>query len=376
MIELAFWAGLAFVVLTYCGYPLFIYLLSKLRPVHAADPASVRHWPPVTVICAVHNEQHRVAAKVASLREQTYPRERMQILFVSDGSTDHTVQNLRALEGVEVIEYAQRRGKPHALNLAVQAARGDVLVFTDVRQALEPNALQFLVAQLQDPKIGAASGELTHQDAKTRQAQNIGLYWRYEKWIRKSESRWYSTIGSTGALYAIRRSDYTVLAEDTLLDDFEVPMHIVRAGKRAILDERAVMFDELQQDVAGEKSRKVRTLKGNFQSFARNLWLFSPRQNPVFLQFLCHKVFRLLVPYALLVSFVASWLLLAQPFYAVMAGLQTAGYIVAFCGGRIPAVRELPGVSVLVVFMELNLAAVQAGVAYFTQPVSARWDKT
>jgi len=336
----------------------------------------VRHWPPITVICAVHNEQHRVAAKVASLREQTYPRELIQILFVSDGSTDDTVKNLRALEGVEVIEYAQRRGKPHALNLAVQAARGDILVFTDVRQALEPNALRFLVAQLQDPKIGAASGELTHQDAMTRQAQNIGLYWRYEKWIRKSESRWYSTIGSTGALYAIRRSDYTVLPEDTLLDDFEVPMHIVRAGKRAILDERAVMFDELQQDVAGEKSRKVRTLKGNFQSFARNLWLFSPRQNPVFLQFLCHKVFRLLVPYALLLSFATSWLLITEPLYAVMAGLQTAGYLVAFCGGRISAVRELPGVSVLVVFMELNLAAVQAGVAYLTQPVSARWDKT
>lgn len=375
MTELVFWLGVLFVFVTYAGYPLVIHALARRRPVVAADPEQVERWPTVSVICAVYNEQDRVERKLESLRKQTYPRELMEIIFVSDGSTDQTVARLRQHADVKLIEYANRRGKPHAINLAAAASKGEVLVFTDVRQMLEPDALRYLVAQLGQPNIGVVSGELTHVNPATQQAQNIGLYWRYEKWIRKAESRWYSTVGTTGALYAIRKSDYSPIPEDTLLDDFEIPMRIVRAGKRALLDERAVMFDELQQEVRGERSRKVRTLTGNFQAFARNPWLFSPAQNPVFWQFLCHKFFRLLVPYALLAIFIASWFC-EGAFYLTAAWLQTAGYAVAFIGARVARVRELPGVSFLVVFTELNAAAVAALLSFLSGPVSARWEKT
>lgn len=372
---IVFWIALLFVAYTYAGYPLLVWGLSRLRPEARGEPEAMVSWPTVCVIVAVYNEEARVAAKAANLRALDYPPDRLRIVFVSDGSTDGTNERLAGEPGVDLVSYPVRRGKPHALNIGVQRAREDVLVFTDVRQMLEPRALRYLVARLAQPGIGAVSGELVHLDPETHAAAHIGLYWRYEKWIRKAESRLASNLGVTGALYAIRRRDYKPLAEDTLLDDFEVPIRILRAGKRVVFEARAHVYDELQRSVSGERQRKVRTLTGNFQSFARNPWLFSPRANPVFVQFLSHKVFRLFVPYALALLLLSS-LLLDGRFYRMAAGAQLAAYAVCGLGLAWPRLREHRLVSFLVVFLELNWAAVLALANYLGGRVDARWEKT
>ncbi|BAU47915.1 glycosyl transferase [Sulfurifustis variabilis] len=373
--KLVFWTSLVFVAYTYAGYPLLVWALSRLRREPDAAPEAVARWPSVRVIVAVHNEQDRVAAKIANLRELDYPRDKLRIVFVSDGSNDATNDRLAKEADVEVLSYPVRRGKPHALNTAVEAASEEVLVFTDVRQSLAPRALRYLVARLLAPGVGAVSGELVHLDPQTHAAAHIGLYWRYEKWIRKSESRLASNLGVTGALYAIRRVDYKPVPEDTLLDDFEIPMRILRGGKRIVFETRAQVFDELQRSVSGERLRKVRTLTGNFQSFARNPWLFSPLANPVFVQFVSHKVFRLFVPYALALLLVSA-LLLDGRGYRLAAGAQLAGYAVCALGLAWPRLREHRLVSFLVVFLELNWAAVLALGNFLGGRIDSRWEKT
>jgi cellulose synthase/poly-beta-1,6-N-acetylglucosamine synthase-like glycosyltransferase len=325
------------------------------------------------VLIAVHNEAERIGAKLANLRSVDYPKDRLRILFVSDGSTDGSDEQL-VLAGIEFVRVPQRQGKANALNVGSRLVREEVLVMTDVRQMLVPGAIRHLVASLMRPGIGAVSGELVHHTPGSNQAAHIGLYWRYEKAIRKAESRLHSTAGVTGALYAIRAADLVSLPENTVLDDFEIPIALVRRRLRVLFDPRAVIYDELQQESQGERRRKVRTLAGNFQAFARNGWLFVPWRNPIWWQFLSHKAFRLLVPYALIALFVSS--ILIGGTYGLFALLQATGYLLAIAGMISPRVRELPLVSFGVVFVDMNLAALLALRDFLAGRVSARWEKT
>jgi poly-beta-1,6-N-acetyl-D-glucosamine synthase len=369
-----FWGALAFVAYTYVGYPLIVGLLARLRPNELAEPSTVREWPRVCILIAVHNEAHRLLPKIENLRQLDYPPQAVRILFVSDGSSDDTNARLAATPGVEYAIVPERRGKAHALNVGMQRVHEDVVVFTDVRQMLVPAAIKHLIATLMQPGIGAVSGELVHRDAATRQAARIGLYWRYEKVIRKAESRLHSTAGVTGALYAMRAGDVVRLPEDALLDDFEMPIAVLRKGLRVLFEPRAVMYDELQPESAGERRRKIRTLAGNYQSFARNPWLFAPWRNPIWWQFLSHKAFRLLVPYALPIVLATSWLLGGA--YRAFGLLQLAGYGLALLGLASKPLREQRLISFIVVFVELNWAAVLGLRQYLGGRLSAQWEKT
>jgi len=370
-----FWCAVGFVTYTYVGYPLLIWLLSRLRPDYHGSLENSGASPTICVIVPAFNEEGRIAAKIENLLAQDYPREKLELLFVSDGSTDSTAQRVESSAAARLIAYQQRLGKPHALAAGVAATTAEVIVFADVRQRLVPGALKCLVATLQVPGIGVVSGDLVHIEPGSSQAARIGLYWRYEKLIRRAESRWSSTVGTTGALYAIRRADFAPVAEDTILDDFEIPMAIVRRRQRAVIDTRAIMFDELQKETRGERQRKVRTLTGNFQSFMRHPWLFSPLANPVWFQFISHKVFRLFVPYALAAALISS-VLLGGPFFLTIAVLQVLFYALAGLGRLSSGAREHPLVSFPTVFVELNVAAVVALCRYATGHASARWEKT
>ena len=373
---LAFWIALTFVVYTYAGYPLAIWMMARVRkesPLAEGTPNA--GWPALSIVIAVHNEAARVPAKLNNLRGLDYPRNLMKFVFVSDGSTDGTDNILAAQTDVKLIRHAERQGKPQALNAAMREIDTPVVVFADVRQTIGHDALRCLVRRLLEPGVGAVSAELVHVDPQNRTAAHIGLYWRYEKWIRRSESAVASTVGATGALYALRYEDFTPLAPDTLLDDFEQPMLIARRGKRVLFEPRAVMFDELQSDMAGEFKRKVRTLTGNFQSFARHPWMFSPYRNPLWVQFISHKVFRLLVPYALAIVLITA---LFGPTwsYRVLGLAQLCFYAMALAGRWQPSLRNNRLVSFSTVFVEMNWASVLGLRNWLAGGLNARWEKT
>ena len=295
--------------------------------------------------------------------------------MASDGSTDRTSDLVLTDGRARCVAYPDRRGKMVALNLAVAQATGDLLVFVDARQELAPGAISALVAHFNTPTVGVVSGTLVHRDPGTGAARDVGAYWRYERAIRMAESRWYSVVGATGALYAIRRQDYVPARGDTILDDFEVPMQIVRRGRRALIESGAVMYDDLQSSSSSERRRKIRTLAGNFQSFLRNLWLFSPRENPIFVQFMLHKVARLLIPYALLLAFIAS-ALADDPVLHVCFGAQAMAYALVLLARSVTVCRRIPGVGLMTVFVDLNLAAVEGLFRYLRGRHSSLWEKT
>ncbi len=366
--------GFAQVFYTYFGYPLLIAILAKVfgKTTTQVQPSE---WPSVSIVMVAYNEEARIAGKLRNLASFDYPPQLLQTIVVLDGCTDNTKAICAEFSGVEVIDQGKRSGKPAGLNAGVAQARGSVLLFVDVRQDLEPSTLKMLVTALNDPSVGAVGGELSHRDPATKQGKNVGLYWRYEKAIRKAESQFDSTVGVSGAIYAIARADYPGLKPDTILDDFEIPMHIARSGKRVLFKSDAIAWDIVQENMDLEAKRKLRTLQGNYQTLFRHLWLLNPFKNRLWFQYVSHKLCRLIAPYFLMLIFVCS-LFGSGWFYKLLLAAQVLFYASAYAAKQLPALRNNKLIGVAYVFVEMNWSAVHALLKYVTSTSDAKWEKT
>lgn len=324
-------------------YPLLLAALGRfqrVRPVRK-DPNFVAS---VSVVMPVRNGEAWLAAKLDSLLALDYPRPLLDAIFVvSDGSTDGTDEIARSYGqqtgGLVRTIRLTPGGKALALNAAFAEARSEILFLTDVRQPLEGSCLRELVACFADPEIGAASGELIIRDGNSQEMVNTGLYWRYEKWIRKQLSRIDSVLGATGAVYAIRRSLVAELPAGTLLDDVQLPLNAFFRGYRVILDDSARAYD-IPTALDAEFRRKVRTLAGNYQLLPRFPQLFHPGRNRMWIHFLSHKFGRLLLPFALLAAAGAAPLLPAPWNWWALAG-QVVFYGAALADPLMPE-RSFP----------------------------------
>jgi cellulose synthase/poly-beta-1,6-N-acetylglucosamine synthase-like glycosyltransferase len=387
--RLLFWISALTIGYVYVGYPALLIVWAGLKQRHYglrnadcgnpySDPQSpIRNpqclEPSVSIVIAAHNEAAHLVARIENLLALDYPADRLQIIAVSDGSTDDTLSVLSPYRrAVEIVD-APRRGKAAALNAGVALAKGAILVFADARQMFAPDAVRALVAPFADPLVGGVTGELlldcesaegagrragterrralgdrrradrgpgrrsSGGDRRGRIASTIadgvGLYWRYEKQLRRLESTVWSTLGATGAIYALRRSLYRPLPADTILDDVLTPMRAVLDGYRVVFSEQAYAFDRAAVDANAEQRRKVRTLAGNVQILGLEPRLLVPFVNPVWLQYMSHKLGRLVVPYALLVLFAASVALSAtHPLYSMALAGQCIVYLLAGYG--------------------------------------------
>lgn len=340
--EALFLASVVLLAYVYCGYPLLLAVWSSAasRPVRKGIRSDARDWPAVSVIVAAHNEADRVSERISNLLAQDYPGA-LDVVVVSDGSTDNPRQALGRLDARLSLLELPRGGKALALNAGVAAARGEIIAFADARQRWATDALREMVLNFNDPDVGGATGELI-LDSESRHVsestvgEGVGLYWKYEKWLRRRESLIWSTIGATGAIYALRRSLWRPLPATTLLDDVLAPMRVVLAGKRIVFDERARAYDCAAPDGGVETRRKTRTLAGNYQILGLEPRLLLPLANPVWVQYASHKIGRLLAPWALIAAFVTCAVLAADHWlYAVALILQLGFYGLAALGGWI-----------------------------------------
>ncbi len=353
---LVFWLSLAFVAYTYFGYALLLVVLARFRkkPVHTAAIL-----PTVSVVMAAHNEAINLPAKLANLRALDYPPELLQIVVVSDGSTDGTAEVLEAHRpDVSSVLLAKPEGKSSALNHGVAQATGELLFLCDVRQRIAQDALRHLVMAFFDTTVGAVSGELHLEPADGGEASGLGIYWKIEKLVRKLEAQTGSVVGVTGAIYAVRRELYVPLPAGTLLDDVLVPMNVARKGHRVLFEPRAMAVDTIFNDPGKEFSRKVRTLTGNYQLVKLAPWLLTPG-NPLLFRFVSHKLLRLAVPFALTAMLVSS---------ALAGGLQMGTFLFfqvvfygfAAAGTLLPRLQTVRPVAVAHTFVLLNYAALLA----------------
>jgi cellulose synthase/poly-beta-1,6-N-acetylglucosamine synthase-like glycosyltransferase len=345
MAAVFFWASLGIVLYVYVGYPALLALWARVRRRTHLRSDTLR--PSVSVVVAARNEAERLPARIENLLASDYPGDRLEIVIVSDGSVDGTARavapyvrerpagNARAPR-VRLIE-RPAEGKAAALNHGVAAASHEVIVFADARQRFAPDTIRRLAANFADPAVGVASGELV-LDCETGPSESsvgdgVGAYWRYEKWLRSRESEIDSMLGATGAVYAMRKSCWRDLPAGTILDDVLAPMRAVMGGYRAVFDPRARAFDTVAADAAVESRRKSRTLAGNYQILALEPRLLVPGLNRVFVQYLSHKIGRLLVPWALAALLVSNVALVASsPIYVAAALGQALFYGLAIYG--------------------------------------------
>ena len=320
-----FWVALGLISYTYVGYACWLRLrmLWRTRPVKRGP-----YTPPVSIAMVVRNEEQVLEAKLRNLMTLDYPS--CQIIVVSDGSTDRTETALREYardSRVEVVLNQLSRGKASGLNDALQLAHGEIVVFTDARQKIEPEAVRRLAENFADPEVGCVSGELMLGDASEGESsRGVGLYWRIEKQVREWESASGSMVGATGALYSVRRELLTEVPPGTILDDVYLPMQVVRQGKRVVFDARARAWDSPNLGAGREFSRKVRTLSGNYQLVQLAPWLLGS-SNPIRFEFVSHKLLRLAVPLALAALLFASLALaMSGPFYRTVLILELLFY--------------------------------------------------
>jgi cellulose synthase/poly-beta-1,6-N-acetylglucosamine synthase-like glycosyltransferase len=382
-VKYVFWVSTVLVVYAYFGYPLMLWTLSKFTRKQVAF-RSIE--PTVSIVMAVRNEAPRLVSKLRNLSDLDYPAGQIEVIVVSDGSTDETNEVLANSAGVRAIIRPTNRGKAAALNAAIPIATGDIVVFTDVRQEIEPSALRALVSNFADREVGCVSGELVFRGTAGSGESGVSLYWRLEKVIRKLEAATGSVVGATGALYAARRTLVPILPEGTLLDDVYIPMSVSRAGYRVVFEPSGRAWDEEPSTGGHEFRRKVRTLAGNYQLVQIAPWLLT-RANPLRLRFVSHKLLRLAVPFFLMAIFLSSILLSSDNTYRAVAVLQGIFYFLAALGfmsqGRI-RVASAPAS-----FCLLNAAAATALVSFIryrrsptqlwsggagTAPVSSRRD--
>jgi biofilm PGA synthesis N-glycosyltransferase PgaC len=350
-----FWSSAALIAYAYALYPAWLWLHSRLAP---------RPWrrapitPSVSIIVAVHNGATIIREQLQRLLQLDYPTELVEIIVVSDGSTDATPGLLRgfAHPRVRIFICDEHRGKAAALNAGIREGRNELLVFVDARPQLERGALRELVSNFADAGIGCAGGELRLCDAGHDAATSAvgGFYWRLEQAIRKWESQLDSCCGVYGGFHAVRRALIAELPAGLVLDDMYLPARVVQAGFRAVIDSDAIVCDIWPQTGRGEFRRKVRTLAGNFQLLKLAPWLLG--RHRLRFQLFAHKWLRLAVPAFLAIAVVSSALLApATRFYLWLLLVQAAFYALAALGmfGVLRKLTAAPAAFVL-----LNAAAV------------------
>jgi len=366
-----FFSAFFFLLYTFIGYPLLLRLVKKDPPITIKQNSEL---PDITVVLCIYNSADILKARIENILNSDYPIDKLRILVVSDGSTDQPELVINALNSpsIEFIQYEKNQGKSFALNYSQQFIKTSLVAFADVRQTFEPQALKYLSSGLADDSIGAISGNLKIQP--NGNSEDPGLYWRYEKSIRIKESDLHSLLGVTGAIYMAKTSLLPKIPSNSLLDDMYVPLSIVKQGYKIKFCEQAVAYDIASSTTEEEFTRKVRTLAGNYQLIQQLPWLLSFRRNPLFFQFISHKVARLIMPVALIIMLLSS-LAIESPMITMFYWAQVVFYSYTFTGFLLKD-YNLPLVNTCISFCSLNLAALVATWKYFTvKDITTLWKK-
>lgn len=380
--EALFWISTFVFAYAYFIYPLIIHRLAKRKVSLSNDIKVESEEHPVSVVLCVYNGESSIKARLNNLFASKYPSNKINLIVVSDGSTDNTSNIVKDYQEQEkfghqvtFVDLPKNAGKASALNSAYPFIKTDYVAFCDIRQTFCENALREMMNEFTEPSVGAVTGNLIIRNDEDNLESDPGLYWKYEKWIRDNEGKVRSLVGVTGAIYMARTELLPqILPSDAILDDMFVPLNIVKAGYNVKMANKAYAYDISSATIKEEFDRKVRTLAGNFQLM--NLLPFvNSFRNPLLIQWWSHKVARLLVPYSL-VGIAASSLMLEGLFYELVTYGQIVFYgYSALAYLAIKADRKLPLGNVLVNFITLNYAAFLAGWRYYTSSAQELWKK-
>jgi cellulose synthase/poly-beta-1,6-N-acetylglucosamine synthase-like glycosyltransferase len=337
LVAIAFWLSAALIVYTHLGYPLLLRMLARLRGRSAKERtgmARAEHMPAVSLIVAAYDEEEVIGAKVANALALDYPRERLELIVASDGSSDATAERARAA-GADLVLELPRRGKLAAQNAAAERAEGEVLAFSDANSAWHPDALRRLVAPFADPAVAYVCGQVRFLDPVGENLE--GAYWRYEMGVREKESALAGITAGNGAIYAVRAEAYLPLGPAGS-HDLSLPFQLAKRGKRSLYVAEAKAEEKMVPTIEGEYARKRRMMAGLWDIVVGER-MVSPRgySSLYALELLSHRVLRYLTPFLHAIAFVSNFALLGSGgIYVVTYSVQVAAIAAAIMGGSFP----------------------------------------
>lgn len=346
--EIICWISGFVIFYTYGGYGIFLFLFIQIRSFLGlskvlSEPLADENLPDVCLIIAAYNERDYVDQKIKNSLSLDYPSGKLSIIWVNDGSDDGTPELVARHPEIILLHNTKRSGKIEGMNRGAEHAVAPILLFSDANTMLTPNSLKAVIRHFQDQTVGCVAGEKQFYKNENQPvaATGEGFYWKIESWLKQLDYQFYSTIGATGELFAIRRELFQRVEPDTLLDDFMISMRTTLQGFRVAYEPAAVASENGSSNVKEELKRKVRIAAGSYQSLLRLKKLLNPFFNPkLFFQYVSHKVLRwTLAPVALISLLVSTVIILIGQstilplwVYQAVLVLQIAFYILAFFG--------------------------------------------
>lgn len=362
----------------YLFYPLLVILLSRLKPMPSVAE-SPGQWPSVTLIIAAYNEEKVIARKIENSLALDYPPDRLEIMVVSDGSSDNTATIVErfADRGVRSLHTPERGGKTAALNRGVAEATGEILLFSDANNDYNANALKALVRHFADAAVGGVCGAKRIYAAEGRESsEGDSLYWRMESAIKSAESRFRSINNGDGEIFAVRKKLYVRMDETVINDDAELTLIMLRQGYRVLYETAATSHEYASIDIRDDFHVKVRMVAGGFQTLARHFWRLLPPRDWMTFSFFSHKVLRWLSPLLLIVVMIASVARAGQPWVAAFLAAQLVCYGLALLGWLLRGRQPLPTpIYVPFYFCTMNLAALFGLMRFLKGSQKVQWRK-
>ena len=356
--RIVFWAAAFLLFYVYAGYPLLLAVIAIFFRRRRPGPG---YCPRISVLIAAYNEEAAIERKIRQTLELEYPADKIEILVLSDCSTDRTDEIVKALPDsrVRLLRMAERRGKTHAQNEGIKQARGEVIIFSDATAVYHRKALLYLACNYQNAKVGAVSGRYQYFDPQGNSPTGLGsvAFWNYENMIKKFQSRIKTITGCCGCIYSVRKAAYTELAPD-VISDLVQPLEAIKKGYTVVFEDRALAYEETTQSTAEEFSMRVRVVTRAMRGLLSAGDLLKPWKFfwPAF-QLWSHKVLRWMVPLFLLVLLAANLFLLDSPLYRITLALQLAFYAAAIVNMLAPLHRKWKPLGIPLFFCTLNAAA-------------------
>lgn len=378
LVEFLFWSSVVFLFYIFLGYPSLMAILALLvgrarRP----DPNS-DELPSLSVLIAAYNEEKNIRRKIEQTLALDYPTDKLQVVIVSDGSTDQTCSIVASFGDprVRLLEIKQRKGKTHAQNQGVKLCSGKILVFSDATTVYHPQALRYLACNYREPQVGAVSGRYQYFDSEGRSPTGFGtiVFWNYENWIKTFQSRVKTISGCCGCIYSVRRSLYTQL-DSGIISDLVQPLWILVKGYRVVFEDRALAYEETTKSTKEEFAMRVRVATRGIRGILSVSELLKPWKHPwVCFQLMSHKVLRWLAPFFLVILFTTSVGLARGSAFLFLVELQAAFYAFALLSVVVPLHRRWKLLGMPLYFCTVNAAAFVSLIQVFRHKKYVVWE--
>lgn len=389
ILKALFWIFFFFLLYTYLGYPVLLWLLVRVKRIIKPSPPvpQTEYEPEVCLFVTAYNESDFVRQKVENSLQLDYPTQKLQYLWITDGSDDGTETRLRDYPHNDVYHQPERRGKMHAMNRGMKFVKAPIIIFSDTNTLLNRNAVREITACFKDTAVGCVAGEkrIIENNADVASVAGEGLYWKYESWVKRMDSEWNTAVGAVGELFAIRKELFEEVEPDTILDDFIISMRIARKGFKIAYTPDAYAEETASLNVKEELKRKVRIAAGGIQSLIRLKELLNPfRFGSLSWQFLSHKVMRwTLAPLSLYLLLIVNGLLFYVEymggifsFYSFFFLLQVFFYLLALLGWILENKKlRLKLLFAPYYFISIHYAAIAGIVRHFRGKQTVQWEK-